>query len=94
MKLVHEPQPKLREKEVNIHLTFEKCMDNRAKINFVPLIYQHAGSVTHHIIIFDVSTQQVVRHFPLLPNKALRGKLRTVGDHGVYTLTRTSDVFE
>lgn len=87
--LQKQPQPWL------VNLGFEKCMDSRTLLDFVPLIYQERSSQeTHHLIVFDVNRMQVSRHYSLLSNLGFRNRLRkTAAGFGVYTLTRTSDIF-
>jgi hypothetical protein len=29
----------------NVHLTFEKCYDNRSSLDFIPIIYQDKNSI-------------------------------------------------
>lgn len=51
----------------NIHLTFEKCYDSAANIDFIPFIYQDKRELkSHHLVTFDVSTMKVVRHAHIL----------------------------
>ena len=78
-----------------VSLGFEKCMDNRTELDFVPIIYQERGSLeSHHLIVYDVNTQSVIRHYSLLSNIDIRKKIRkTKQGFGTYILTRTSDVF-
>ena len=79
-----------------LKLTFEKCMDNRTNIDFLPIIYQEKSSInTHHFIVYDVFKMKIVRHCSLRGNLEIRELLRKDdNDFGCYTLTRTSDVFE
>lgn len=62
-----------------VHLTFEKCMDSRVGLDYIPLIYQLVADEdqpidfsTHHFIMFDVKKQKVVRHYNMLPNMFVR----------------------
>lgn len=80
----------------NVHLTFEKCYDNRSNIDFIPIIYQDKSSQrSHHLIIFDAERLKVVRHTMIVSTLPLRAVQRTneQGFH-VYNLTRTSDVHD
>jgi hypothetical protein len=78
-----------------VNLTFEKVMDLKDNIDFLPIIYQEkAGYKSHHLIIFDLHKMRVVKHQNLLSNMSIRSRLRvsTTG-FGLYSLTRTSEVY-
>jgi hypothetical protein len=80
----------------NIHLTFEKCYDNKEAIDFIPIIYQDKHTQTsHHLIIFDAERLRVVRHTMIVSTMQLRAVQRK-DDNGfcIYNLTRTSDVHD
>lgn len=90
-----------------VHLTFEKCMDSKQELNYIPLVYQLVGEPekqidfsSHHFIVFDVKKQKIIRQFNMLPNQNMREylKRRTLFEEGergegVYTITRTSEVY-
>ena len=78
-----------------LKLTFEKCIDNRTNIDFLPMIYQERSSInTHHLIVYDIRKMKIVRHCNLRGNLEVRDLLRKDDNNfGYYTLTRTSDVF-
>lgn len=39
-----------------VKLGFEKCMDNRTQLDFVPLIYQERSTnESHHLVVYDVN---------------------------------------
>lgn len=79
-----------------VNLGFEKCMDNKAYLNFVPLIYQERSNYqSHHVIVFDVNRFEVSRHFSLLSNINIRNHLRrNAQGFGTYAITRTSEVYK
>lgn len=70
-------------------------MDSKTELDFIPLIYQDPLlSKSHYFIVFDVRKMEVVRHFNLLPNEQLReNQLKNSQGQAIYTLTRTSDVY-
>ena len=46
-----------------INLNFEKLVDHRPNIDFVPFIYQEKSSVkTHRFCVFDIHKMRVVKH--------------------------------
>lgn len=60
-----------------VNIGFEKVMDNRTLIDFVPLIYQERSTQdSHHFIVFDVNSMKVVRHYSLLSNISIRKRIR------------------
>jgi hypothetical protein len=79
-----------------INLTFEKIVDMKNYMEFIPLIYQEKSSVTtHHLVMFDIHKMRVVKHQNINSSMALRNRLRlTTTGFAEYTLTRTSDVFK
>jgi hypothetical protein len=49
--------------EYFLHLTFERCMDNRTEIDFLPIIYQEKSNIaSHRMLMYDVIKQRVTRH--------------------------------
>lgn len=79
-----------------VHLTFEKVYDNRSNLRFVPLIYQSKSNhAAGHFIVYDTELEQVVRHSSILSALELRNnQRRSVSGLIIYTLTRTSDIYE
>lgn len=78
----------------HLNFTFEQCLDNRTDLDCLPIIYQEKSSLSsHHLIVFDIFKQRVVRHSNLRGNLNVRKLLRVDQDgFGYYTLTRTSDI--
>lgn len=71
IELQKQPQPWL------VKLGFEKCMDSRTLLDFVPLIYQErSNQESHHLIVFDVNKMQISRHYSLLSNISVRKHIR------------------
>jgi len=95
--------------DYNINLTFEKCIDNKTQIDFVPIVYQlkyknlqnkyaedfeRKKGLQPHMLVFDVQKMEVVRHTSILAKiQARRYTRRNEMGFNEYTLTRTSDVF-
>jgi len=78
-----------------INLGFEKCLDMRSSIDFLPIIYQERSAIrTHHLLIFDIEKMRVVRQTSIISNLSVRNHLRkSCAGFGEYTITRTSDAF-
>lgn len=82
--------------EHHLHLTMETLFDMRQKIEFLPLIYQERKSLaTHHLIVLDVNSMQVVGKTCINSNLEIRKCLRkSPAGYAMYTITRTSDIYD
>ena len=78
-----------------INLIFEKCVDMRPNVDFVPFVYQEkSGAKTHKLCVFDIHKMKVIKHVSIISNIGLRNHLRkSPAGFGTYTLTRTSEVY-
>jgi hypothetical protein len=84
------------EQRHHIHLTFETLYDMRQRIEFLPFIYQEKKSLaTHHLLVLDVNSMQIVGKTCINSNLKIRRYLRkSQADYAMYTITRTSDIFD
>lgn len=80
----------------NIHLTFETLLDMRKKIEYLPFIYQEKKSLaSHNLLVLDINTMQVAGKACINSNLTIREYLRkSPAGYAMYTLTRTSDIFD
>jgi len=67
----------------------------RTQIDFLPFIYQEKKSLaTHHLLLLDVNSMQIFGSECINSNLEIRKYLRkSEAGFAMYTLTRTSDVF-
>ena len=86
-----------KEKQDNhLHLTFETLFDMRQRIEFLPFIYQEKNKLaTNQLLILDVNSMQIVGKTCINSNLQIRQYLRkSLAGFNMYTLTRTSDIFD
>ena len=68
----------------------------RKKYEFLPFIYQEKRSLaSHQLLVLDVNSMTVAGKTCINSNLNIRKYLRkSVAGYAMYTLTRTSDVFD
>lgn len=68
----------------------------RKKLDFMPFIYQEKKSLaSHHLLVLDVNTMNIVGKICINSNLKIREYLRkSDAGYAMYTVTRTSEVFE
>jgi len=68
----------------------------RKKLDFMPFIYQEKKSLaSHHLLVLDINTMNVVGKICINSNLKIREYLRkSDAGYAMYTVTRTSEVFE
>lgn len=66
-----------------------------SSIDFLPFIYQDKEKIeSHNILLMDIDKMEIVQKSCINANLSLRKTIRkTECGFSVYTLTRTSDVF-
>lgn len=84
------------EKFQNIHLTVETLFDMRKTYEFLPFIYQESRSLaSHNLLVLDINKMAIAGKTSINSSMAIRAYLRmSEAGYAMYTLTRTSDVFE
>lgn len=94
--LVERHENKLYKQDHHIHLTFETLYDMRQSIEFLPFIYQEQKTLnSHQLLVLDINTMQIVGKTCINSNLEIRKYLRkSQAGYAMYTLTRTSDIYD
>lgn len=84
------------EKQQSMHLTVETLFDMRKRYEFLPFIYQEKRSLaSHNLLVLDLNSMTIAGKTCINSNMAIRTYLRrSEAGFAMYTLTRTSDIFD